>query len=130
VADFLARIRENGAKLVIVSSGFTKAIQLWFEIHGFDIEGITIHANDFLMSEDGTITALTDITRTPLDKFAELNLQPENFEKIIVIGDSLEDLPPKSMLFENTRTYGFCDTEGIYDVTLGTKGSFDEIEIA
>lgn len=87
-------MRVNGSKLVIVSSGFTKVIQLWFEIHGFDLDGITIYANEFLFAENGVASEIVGITRSPLDKFAEIDFQSKNFDSTIVIGDSLEDLPP------------------------------------
>ena len=123
VKEFLDMVREKNVPLIIVSSGISDCIRIWFKKR-FDYVPSEIISNG-LKWDYGTAVAIDDeILITPLDKHIDLELETEaEVDYVLLLGDNQEDL---DIFPEADKTIGFTD-EYEYDVKLGKEGTFLDV---
>ncbi len=123
VAEFLQTITEKNIPLVIVSSGISDCIRIWFKKR-FDYVPSEIISNGLKWDYGVAVDIDEDITITPLDKHIDLELETEaEVDYVLLLGDNQEDL---NIFPEADQTIGFTD-EYEYDVKLGKEGTFLDI---
>lgn len=118
VKDFIDEIVDWDIALYIVSSGISQIIARWFELR-FDYMPDIIIANELIM-ENWVITWVdNESIICPLDKTIELEFE-HGERDIVLIGDAVED----TQVIQNpTKTIGFTDEDGIFDIRLWKKES-------